>query len=151
MIGDWNADLLPTLDSDPFHHNPNRTQHHKTQRELSLNFAHAARSALVVPSPSSVSACGSFEYATTLAPITRIPLIRSAATTQPSCLDYGSRQHNAIADARVTWQGSTSDHAMVNFTLKAAHMYWKFQPMRWRCSNMKAAVQWARRHMPTTN
>lgn len=73
---------------------------------------------------------------------------RSAETHVPSLLDYAMAQRYTIGEGRIHWQGVSSDHALVTYSLIGAHRYTQIPRTRWRCLNAEAAAKWTSDNYP---
>ena len=71
--GDFNVDILPTLETDPFHYIHNRGYARRSDRHFLEQALQLARASIVVPSASSICPGGDFAEQCLAAPITRLP------------------------------------------------------------------------------
>ena len=88
VLGDFNVDLLPILEQDPWHDLPNRTQDHRDRRAVLENLCQALKLETAVPDLVVGSPGGPFKDAAPFVPFTRIPTGACAGQQVPSLLDY---------------------------------------------------------------
>ena len=148
MLGDWNVDQLPVLQTDPFSGSRSRRKHHEEERSLLAAFVRAQGLQLRTPRPSPVSSGGSFSDFTTTTAISRIPLGEQARSQKPSCLDYAVVGAKVLKDLQLHWGCAVADHAALFATLAEARQWEVFRNQRWRCNDLNFATRWAYDNVP---
>ena len=117
--GDWNVDLLPTLELDPWRHVNARSQHHLLRRCVLDGWASASKLNLCLPSSVDGVPDGRFADVCATVPITRIPSDEQASSLGqlPSLLDFGFCSGKSARELIASWRLRLSDHAAMLFTV----------------------------------
>lgn len=131
IVGDWNADLLPTLAHDPWAGTPGRHAQHLMARALVDALADNLGAAILVPERCVGSPGGRHAYACLSAPVSRIPLGAAADTQRGALLDYAVARRGVIEESWLDWSLPLSDHAALVCALAAPGGRQRARPMRW--------------------
>ena len=141
VLGDFNIDMLPSLQVDPFHNVSNRNMYHRSRRLL-MQAGSSFNLDVVIPYDARNIPCNdpSLEYFW-FAPITRLPIGEQRGL--PSLLDY-LLVSGCDALGAVSWEHAIADHAFVWF-----HINIKVEAVatrrrtHWKCSDKAACLEQA--------
>lgn len=146
VLGDFNADLLPTMLIDPWARLPGRAAHHREEREHVDAIASAAGAQIIVPVLSDTPPLDDnapLEFVGV--PFSRLP--RGRQVGRPAVLDYALAPATLSIDLTLHWRGAPADHGLVCATLPRSS-WTPRPPTSWYCRCLPDALAWATARCP---
>ena len=133
IAGDWNVDLLPEYECDPYSALESRALRHAEERRLLRAMLQAVRCSVVDLAGVRGSPGGHFSEIALQAPITRIPTQGLATLLRPSLLDYCAVSEGFEVHVEACWNLAVADHAALvgelTCDLQERHYVWRvWQP-----------------------
>ena len=117
FFGDWNVDQLPTFQSDPFCHLPNRSNHHFERRCLLAAWAESLSVSLHLPDFPLSSPGGTYDQFCLTSFFTRVPIGDQEGV--PSVIDYAFADSGVVVSSSLDWQCAPADHAIIAYKCRA--------------------------------
>ena len=146
ICADWNIDLLPTLQDDPWCALPHRSEHHCARRQILDSFCASLRLWNVIPARVESPCGGPFGELSLQVPFTRIPTGESAGCSIPSLLDYWGVSQDIIEDSWIDWLSSGSDHGLVMALVRGNAKSLRPQQGHWHCGDWFTCFEWMQNH-----
>ena len=148
VIGDFNVDQLPSLQSDPFQDTAQRGRHHIEERVRLEGFADGLELHLHIPEVCTGLPGGPYAQHCLFAPISRVPVGDSAALCLPSLLDYALASRDAIKACFLFGEGVPADHALIGLVVGAKENRKRSLKKTWQCNDEDACVLWLHQNCP---
>lgn len=121
MVGDWNADQLPAMASDPWSDRPRRGEHHAEERQMLASMCQALGIHIHTPDEVLSFPTGPFAEEAMKGPITRTPQGQACQTDIPALLDYAAASPNFIENQQVSLNFAPADHAWIFIRTAPVH------------------------------
>ena len=148
VVGDWNVDLLPAMQSDPFHTHAGRQWRHLEERVMLRTLSDRFGLDIEVPGVTCSTPGGPFAENCLTASITRIPVGDSADTQFPSCLDYALASPGLVSHSEIHWEAAPADHAITVYFIKAGSHRMRSVKSSWKCVDETGCLEWLEQHAP---
>ena len=146
VCADWNIDLLPTLQHDPWCNLPQRSKHHRDRRLILESFCDSLHLWTVIPARVESPCGGPFGEHSLSVPLTRIPTGENADCTLPSTLDYFAVKEDIIEDSWIDWMSGVGDHGLIAAAVKGNARSFRPQRGHWHCKDWFTCLQWMQQH-----
>ena len=149
MLGDWNVDILSSLQIDPWFQIRTEAQVQADDRRRLNSFLDAMRLRLVFPAEVASPSGGPFAWQTAAAPVSRLPVGEQAQAALPSTLDYAAEREPVIKRAVLHWRGVLADHAMLQLSCAPVFAHLRPRKTSWICRDATECRAWMRANAPT--